>query len=295
MFKNKIINIDKTSEKIIDSDKNISANSKADYYAKASKNNLKTAVKFINKSVKPAGNKEVNELVAKYKLKGISFGNWVSQNERLNFVTMLNKSLADLSKIMGFTNIGLNGTIGISYGDRGYGGSLAHFNAYTFVINLNKITGLQSLSHEYGHALDAFFHVYEFKSTGFLSAGGRDSETVARDFPKKSKTLYRLANLVVNQFIFDEKGELSVTYNRLLKNVANTSKGDYFIRRIEIFARCFESYMQTKIEKTKSRNIFLAKSKEKYNDFIYPIGNEKKLIIATMDMLISQFKNIIKK
>ena len=91
MFKNKIINIDKTSEKIIDSDKNISANSKADYYAKASKNNLKTAVKFINKSVKPAGNKEVNELVAKYKLKGISFGNWVSQNERLNFVTMLNK------------------------------------------------------------------------------------------------------------------------------------------------------------------------------------------------------------
>jgi len=100
-------------------------------------------------------------MVDTFGLKGIEFGTWNSQAERLEFIKQSYVSLMELSSILNIkpSEIGCNSRLGLAIGARGRGRATASFSGFrdgTGVINLTRRKGAGALAHEYGHALDFF-------------------------------------------------------------------------------------------------------------------------------------------
>ena len=88
--------------------------------------------------------------------RGGEFGNWVNEKERQASMNYAFDALIDLSKTLDIatTDISLGGKLAIAFGSRGRGSAAAHYEPDREVINLTKIRGAGSLSHEWAHALD---------------------------------------------------------------------------------------------------------------------------------------------
>ena len=129
-----------------------------------------------------------------YKLRGFEYGRWTTQEDRVNFVSGMGLALYDLSNILGLSRaqMGLDGNLGIAFGSRGSGRANAHFEPFSYVINMKRqsreandkkrvyrnekgrlsrrnmvdrkrdlsesylSSGVRSFTHEFGHALDYY-------------------------------------------------------------------------------------------------------------------------------------------
>lgn len=109
------------------------------------------------------------EMVAKtFGLRGIQYGEWVSDRERQAMLNMSYDSFADLAHALAVPPefIGFNGRLALALGARGRGGKAsAHFEPGENVINLTKTMGAGTLFHEYSHALDFFLKQYASEHT----------------------------------------------------------------------------------------------------------------------------------
>jgi len=99
------------------------------------------------------------QLMETFGFKGIEYGNWVANKERQVILNHAYDAFMDLSIVIGLGSdhlkmIGFNGYLGISFGSRGIGKAMAHYEPLRNVINLTKIKGAGSLAHEWMHALD---------------------------------------------------------------------------------------------------------------------------------------------
>lgn len=100
-----------------------------------------------------------DELIERFGLRGIQYGNWVTQAERQDFLNQSRDAFADLAKAMGVPEafVGFYGQLGLAFGARGRGGKVAaHYEPDLVVINLTRFMGAGALGHEWGHALDHF-------------------------------------------------------------------------------------------------------------------------------------------
>ena len=70
---------------------------------------------------------DLHKILERYNLKGFEFGNWLNNDERYDRVLACEDSLAELAKIMGTKNLGMDGLVGIAFGARGSKGALAHY------------------------------------------------------------------------------------------------------------------------------------------------------------------------
>lgn len=84
------------------------------------------------------------DIVQKYNLRTIDFGNWVTQFHRQNFNALLNVSLADLAKLIGTDNLG-KGELTIDWGGRGQRRALGLYKSWVKVINLRRHERLDKL------------------------------------------------------------------------------------------------------------------------------------------------------
>jgi hypothetical protein len=190
-------------------------------------------------------NVDQNEIIKKYSLKGFEYGNWLNNNDRYDRLLATSDSMADLAKIIGSKNIGLDGTVGIAFGARGSSAALAHFEPAAWMINLTKERGFGALAHEYGHALDYFFGTYIDRLKGFASLSG--GSTTRRTVDLSGGKIRILTNKTVNLLCASD------SYKVWLKK----SSGDYWIRRNEIFARTFEMWVAYCARQKKISNSFL--------------------------------------
>jgi hypothetical protein len=221
------------------------------------------------------------EIIKKYRLKGFEYGNWVNNNDRFDFLQATAESMEDISKILHTKNIGCDGTVGVAFGARGHSGAKAHFEPGTFMINLTKENGFNSLAHEYGHALDYFFGMFVDQSHEYTSlVGGRSEKRIISD---DGGSLRKMANDVVNS-ITTFNGAQTDTYKGLISLYGD--KGGYWFRRNEIFARAFEQWMQHKLAEKKIKNTFLTKSK--YENGNYMTKTDFKRVLPLMDKLIRE-------
>ena len=254
---------------------------------------------------------DVRFLENHFGLNAFEFGNWLSQQDRLNYVSGLGLALFDLHKLLGFSpkQIGIKNKLSVAFGARGRGKAVAHFEPATFVINLTRYSrpkkvakrssnfrrvslilqdgGVGSFAHEYGHALDFYAGTYIEKAPDWQISGGRDTDPAMR-FPsvKKSK-LQGLMDNLMNKIIWKGKNVHSDYYKRL--NRKGTK--EYFLRRNEIWARSFEVYIHFKLEKEKHMNVFLNKSK--YPERYYLSLTEMKKLEKDYDALIAAIKDRI--
>jgi hypothetical protein len=241
-----------------------------------------------------------------YQLKGLGFGNWVTQEDRFNYFLALKIALHDLQSILQFKdqNIGLGKTVSITFGSRGKGRALAHFEPWSFIINITRYHaiatldkgalfassgGAGSLAHEYGHALDYYFGSFVDKRThsAALSCGN----SIARVITKEDNpgVIRELTNELINSINVDKNGA-PTPYRLRLGKISGA--GDYFIRRNEIFARTFEQYILYKLDKKGIQNHFLHDTK--YQAAYYLKPNELKPVIPKMDKLIAAMRQLIK-
>ena len=288
-----------TTTKLIDTSEVVGSGSKLETYwnSEGFKDFYK---KFRKGSVLNINNRTVNDLerfLETYKIRSVGFGNYVTQEDRYNYISALLISFYDLNKVLGFNNnIGLNKTVSISFGARGSGSALAHFEPDTFIINITRYSkdteiskdirfahtgGAGSVAHEYGHALDYYFGLFVDKSQLSALSGGIMTAKELNQASPIRKAMDDILNSLIWKVQFKET---SAYYKRLEARF----ESDYWFRRNEIFARAFEMYIQFKLNKNKIQNTFLHSSK--YDPSAYPTNGEMMNVEKKFDYLIKLFK-----
>ncbi len=254
-----------------------------------------------------------------YAFKGFEFGNWTTQEDRQNYMMGLAISLYDLQHILGFDRhqIGFNGVLSLAFGSRGIPHTSGHFEPQTFVINLTRHSagsfkyradlqrrnveyrhallsrGLQSLAHEYGHALDYYCGTYVEPNSAKCLTGGMINWNV------NVQTHYHLAGLmknVMDKICYDAYGHSTEYIMRVKKH----SNQKYLLQKNEIFARAFEKYINYKMKNKGWFNVFFTKfkyeeGKDKTVSYSYYLNdNELRAIEKDFDRLIDAISKSLK-
>lgn len=244
-------------------------------------------------------------------LRGIEYGNWLSEADRYNYLGGAALALYDIKLLLDFggEKVGLNGKLGLAFGARGSGRAAAHFEPSTFAINLTRYSrqsarmaamfkeprseamnddgGSAFLGHEYGHALDYYAGTFVEKNRLRCLSGGGSRSTV---FTRKTEpTLTGLMEHLLDKIVNDPKGGHSKYYQRLVATVG--ADNDYWFRRNELFARAFEAYLAYKLKKRGMHNTYLTRMK--YGRGCYLTHNEIRAIEPVFDKLIAALRKAI--
>lgn len=224
-----------------------------------------------------------------YAFRGFEFGNWTTQEDRQNYMMGLAISLYDLQHVLGFERqqIGLNGVLSLAFGSRGIPHTSGHFEPQSFVINLTRHSadsfkyrvdlqrrnveyrhallsrGLQSLAHEYGHALDYYCGTYAEPNSTKSLTGGMINWNVN---VQTNNYLAGLMKKLIDKVCYDTNGQSS----EYVKRVKKHSSRKYLLQKNEIFARAFEKYINYKMKKRGWFNVFFTK-------FKYEAGTDKTI------------------
>ncbi len=223
---------------------------------------------------------EGKDFLDEFAIRGGEFGNWLTEQERQANLNMAYEAFCDLAEALNISrkDISLNGQLAIAFGARGRGNALAHFEETMNVINLTKMKGAGSLSHEWGHALD-------FISRDIL--GGKSEERTKISDVLKWK--YQDGKRVKTDFYHNSE----VFDQYFCKN----DKG-YWSSDDEMFARAFACYVTDKLAELGGKSDYLnghaQLGKLEVNGKIihaYPTGKERETINQAMDYMIDSYRN----
>lgn len=258
-------------------------------------------------------------LLDHFQLNGWEFGNWTTQEDRLNYVCAIGISLYDLKTLLGLKkeDIGLRGRLGIAVGARGKGKALAHYEPWSDIINLTRYKaygyagsklrlpvpdnpklrkflntgGVGSFGHEYGHALDYWiggrFDVT--KGTYALSRGRSVAVGVDETLIKKKSPRGAMERVLKAIIWEDYPNKKPTQYYATLRAMAGNV--DYWYRRNELFARAFEQYLNWKMGKKSQINSFLYK--EKYQAVSYMPDAQMEKVGPLIDALMREIRKML--
>lgn len=297
----------------IDTNTQVSVGSRVEAYWE--ENGFQEYYKGFSKTKRRVTLNDINRAVVKFRLKGIEFGNWLTNEDAYNYLAALVISLNDLTKVVGFSNIGLNGTIGISFGARGHQRAAGHFEPDTFMINLTRYKryiydlsgrkldvpkpvrfmetgGVGALAHEYGHALDYFFGSYVEQDRFYRSLTlGSDTSLITKNPYKPGSLRYQMTEII-------RAIQKTDTYAKMRVRLVSKDESDsYWLRHNELWARLFEVWVNYKMREKGITNTFL--HKEKYKELAKKLGcyqtqTEFSRIRPLVDKLMSDIAKLAK-
>lgn len=252
-----------------------------------------------------------------FNLKGLMFGKWTTKEDRVNYLCLTYLCFMDINKVLKFKdhNLGLSKTLALSFGARGQGSALAHFEPWSNVINITRYWrndklirfmkflgmsipddayiekrdrfletgGAGSFAHEYGHFLDYNFgrYIEPSKGANWLTGASRTTAMKIKE-PKKAHKMRRLTKKLMDKILLDKDGKPSRYKNRI------KSKGDYLNYRVEVFARAFEQYIAYKLKKLNIKNKFL--TDPVYKRYYYLTPQELEPVIPLFDDLVKEMR-----
>lgn len=105
------------------------------------------------------GDVSERQFAEKFGVRGAQFGNWTSNRDGQKAINHAYDSLVDMADVLDLDvkDLAFNGRMAMAFGARGRGGAnaaAAHYEPDAKVINLTKMNGAGTLSHEWGHAFD---------------------------------------------------------------------------------------------------------------------------------------------
>ena len=246
--------------------------------------------KFNSNRFAETNEKDLHKLVNsqvtanRFGLKSLTFGNWLTYEERVEFLIGLTDALFLIQETIfpnKTTKIVGQGILSISLGGRGRGGSAAaHYEPFGDFINLTKpyING-GSLFHEYSHFVDYnLAKRLKLKSEHFVSGGDSTRKTVDEDKLKSKIKLVRLFEQLFQILYWNEDGK-PTTFQNNLKDAT-----DYYNYRNEVFARTCEVYIYLKIKK---KNTIL--TGKKHESKVYPSAALVEKCIPILDQIFQSF------
>ncbi len=277
--------------KINDSKPEITVGSRADLHLRV--NPYKKMFVVLRPGLRSPSGMDANNIdsiIKQFHLKGIAFGNWVTLEDRLNYSNALMMAFYDLNKVLKFNyNLGISNNLSVTFGDRGIPKSLAHYNPHRILININRYKrgssnkerrflstgGIHSFAHEYGHFLD-FFAGDSLEPDGSILSLS-DGISVSRSKTERKTPMRALMDSILYKLTWNKSGELTKYYANIVEliNTDGNGIGEYWIRRTEIFARTFESYIKYELDEMGIKNGFLVKLS--YDSWAYP---DKALLVS---------------
>lgn len=303
-IKNTLKNMEK-SKKIVDSSANVTAGSRADLYWR--NEGFEDYISFVRpKFTLPKSlqaNSSIEIVQNRFSVKDVNFGNWVTNEDRYNYLNSLIVCLYDLNKVVGFNyNLGL-GSLSVAFGARGKGRAAAHYEPYFKIINITRYQdeesskvarfigtgGMGAFAHEYGHFLDYYAGEFLNKSSSlFAVTGGR---ITSKERTNVGGEIRKTADDILEAIIWREPQKtLSNYYKRLFELVGKLDDmGEYYLRRNEMFARWFEAWVGYELRKQGITNRLL--SQPKYDPRIYPTDSELEKVAPLFRRFCAQIKN----
>lgn len=243
-------------------------------------------------------------MVERLGLKGVQYGNSVTDEERQHHARMAAEALADLTDILGLDakTASLNGNLGLAIGARGHGNALAHYESDSKVINLTRKSGIGSLAHEWGHAFD---HHIGRRATGYSKPFGSheyvEKKPVLKDGkPYSDETGYMVVDHIHSDPVMVAMSKLKSSWmtsgyrDRLPKVLKDhgIKNRDYWESPHEIFARSFERYLQNKLQSAGRKNTYLAgiETKAYKNGGLWPTDEEVAHMTPHFDALFEAYR-----
>lgn len=253
--------------------------------------------------------KDIRKVEDVFHLKGYQFGNWVTNEDRYNYLAATAICLHDMNKVLKFKNynLGLDKTLGVAFGARGQKGAIAHYEPRTNIINITRYKdvdafegdpskavrfvysgGAGAFAHEYGHFLDYFFGArIETHSRIYALTNGRSTDGTKIDYDKNKFPMRHTTELILEKAYWKSEGKHS-TYATRIADTVPQQYLEYFLRRNEIFARLFEQYIGYKLKALNIQNSFLTQTKYHTTQYMRP--SELEAVIPLFDQLISQMR-----
>lgn len=207
-----------------------------------------------------------DDLMRQFGFRGVQFGNYVSDKERIAHLESVAGAFADLADVTGFSDkqMSLGGRLGIAIGARGRTGSLAHYEPSQEVINLSRERGFGALSHEWGHALDHWLTGCKITTGGGKQEAVYLSSTIEQYGavePYNSEISVAmgavLAAIAASTYPFRLRQALR---DKIAKKQIPRTKVHYWLCAEEVFARTFERYVQYQLGLQERKNSYLSGS-----------------------------------
>ena len=268
---------------------------KANYFDPASayvKHAERKGGRVVDASTVESGSKYVADNL---KMRGLQWGNYVTDDERQHHLTKTAEALADLADVTGLPDhaMSLGGKLGLAIGARGTGRALAHYEPGTKVINLTRAGGVGSLAHEWGHALD-----HEIGGGNLIERGGKKVADYLSTNPRAKDAGPVGEAMTAIRKAFHDSGfddRLRVVLSDMAKKGLLPSSGtagqtarEYWTSSQEKFARAFEKYVQHKLQASGRDNTYLSGSADHE---LWPTPEETAQIAPLMDVLMAAVKD----
>lgn len=233
------------------------------------------------KSYRDGKNISANEFMDTFGFRGVEFGNWVSQKERVPRLNMAYDAFKELANIMGVSDksISLNGELGFAFGSRGVSGALAHYEPGKVVINITKENGAGTIAHEWWHAFDNYLSRKSGRETSFIT------RTLDYGRMELNAEFEKLMSFLRSSEVYSRSKE------------ADRFKGKlYYLQSTELGARAFEVFVKEKMKAGGYQNDFLVNlmdiNEVSDYDVVYPyaVGEEAKKLTGIVGDLVSAIK-----
>lgn len=242
------------------------------------------------------------DMLKTFGLRGVQFGNYVTQRERQRLMNKAYDALRDMADALGLQPavIGLGGKLGLAFGARGTGGrgaASAHYEPLHNVINLTRPRGAGCLAHEWFHALDramgaglpdGLFDRVNGTDVGMVTGVNRYEVSEFRGpLPHVVNMIYEMFRTSLRPWVA-RSVELQKTQKKKQGGV------DYWTQPTEVGARCFETYMRHLLRRRGFVNDYLASPHYRASPFPYPVLDpEDGLDVdADADTLLRGFKTL---
>ena len=223
-------------------------------------------------------------LIDKLKMRGLQFGNYVTDEERQHHLTKVSEAFADLADVLGLPEhlISWKGKLGVAFGARGHGTASAHHEPSNSVINLTRASGVGALAHEWGHFLDHALGGFKTVSerSGYFSENahaGNDPMDMA----------YAELHKAMDQSGFNRR--LSGVLSKYVREKQmGEKKRDYWRSTREKFARCFERYVERKLEQAGRKNTYLAGLAQAHE--LWPSDAEVDAMAPAFEAIVAELR-----
>jgi hypothetical protein len=238
----------------------------ADLYVKRA---VRTGGRSLGVDDTPAGSTTV--LANRMGMRGLQFGNSVTDDERAHHLRKTAEALVDLADVTGLPDraISLDGQLGLAFGARGKGRAAAHYEPGTKVINLTRKSGVGTLAHEWGHALDDYIGARSPRGQSFANTGDiyLSEQTSSRFYDRTKGHASQEDDPVWKAMDGVRRAIKDTDYDQTLSEglrgygiTPQKSRGqwNYWTSGREVFARTFERYVQHKLRSKGQENTYLS-------------------------------------
>lgn len=258
-------------------------------------------------------NKAVKHMVDELQIRGVQWGNSVTDDERKHHAGKVVEAITDLADVVGLhpKDFSLGGKLGLAIGARGKGNASAHYEPGSKVINLTRASGVGALAHEWGHAFDHMLEDFKtgLKSSSYMSENSEFTHEIVNDSTGRTFDAHSGAKPYEGYSIrekqrsnirnaFNSWKEACKPYRDRLRTVlqqevrngtmSHAKAQDYWASGREVFARTFERHVKHKLEEDGRQNTYLSGLGGDHP--LWPNAEEAKAIAPAFDAIFEAFR-----